>query len=152
MPAPILNPDSKSPMSNHPSIGMPTRIASCSCGQLTATVTGEPVRISVCHCLACQRRTGSVFAVQARFARADVVFAGKGCEFVRVGDEGGRATFTFCPACGATVYYTIAALDEFVAIPVGAFADPEFPSPRISVYEQRMHPWVAMPPEIEHLP
>ena len=131
---------------------MPTRIASCSCGQLTATVTGEPVRVSVCHCLACQRRTGSAFGVQARFARVDVRIEGSGREFVRVGDEGGRATFTFCPTCGAAVYYTIAALDGFVAIPVGAFADPEFPAPRISVYEDRMHPWVAMPVEIEHVP
>lgn len=46
---------------------MTERIASCSCGQLTARVTGEPVRVSICHCLACQRRTGSVFGVQARF-------------------------------------------------------------------------------------
>jgi len=131
---------------------MPTRIASCSCGQLTATVTGEPVRISVCHCLACQRRTGSVFGVQARFARADVRIEGSGREFVRVGDEGGRATFRFCPTCGVTVYYTMDALDGFVAIPVGAFADPQFPAPRISVYETRRHPWVAMPLEIEHVP
>ena len=46
---------------------MPTRTASCACGQLTATVTGEPVRNSVCHYHACQRPTGSVFGAQARF-------------------------------------------------------------------------------------
>jgi hypothetical protein len=40
-----------------------------SCGQLTARVTGVPVRVSVCHCLACQRRTGSVFGAQ-RTSRA----------------------------------------------------------------------------------
>ncbi|MBW4052472.1 MAG: hypothetical protein HIU85_13605 [Proteobacteria bacterium] len=63
---------------------MPTRIAKCSCGQLTATVEGDPIRISVCHCLACHRRTGSVFGAQARFARANVRFSGQGKEFVRV--------------------------------------------------------------------
>lgn len=36
---------------------MTTRQASCSCGQLRLTCAGEPVRISVCHCLECQRRT-----------------------------------------------------------------------------------------------
>ena len=41
---------------------MPTRLASCSCGQLTAQASGDPVRNSICHCLACQRRTGSPFA------------------------------------------------------------------------------------------
>ena len=130
---------------------MATRIASCSCGQLTATVEGDPTRISVCHCLACQRRTGSVFGAQARFARANARFSGQGKEFMRVGDEGGQATFTFCPECGATVYYTMAEHEDLVAIPVGAFADPEFPSPRISVYEERMHSWVLMPDGIEHM-
>jgi len=129
---------------------MPTRVASCSCGQLTATVEGDPVRISVCHCLACQRRTGSVFGAQARFPRAGVRFSGEGTEFVRVGDEGGRATFTFCPMCGATVHYTLSGLDDVIAIPVGAFADPSFPGPVFSVYEDRMHSWVVMPEGIEH--
>ena len=55
---------------------MPIRIASCSCGQLTAQVEGEPVRVSICHCLACQRRTGSPFGEQARFALKHTVIAG----------------------------------------------------------------------------
>jgi hypothetical protein len=115
-------------------------------------VTGDPVRISVCHCLACQRRTGSVFGEQARFPRDNVAISGASTEYVRSGDEGGRARFHFCPVCGATVYYEIEGLDAFLAFPVGAFADPGFPSPRVSVYESRMHAWVAMPPDIEHIP
>jgi hypothetical protein len=126
-------------------------MASCSCGQLRATVSEEPLRVSVCHCLACQRRTGGVFATQARFARDAVSISGKGTEFVLVGDEGTRATFRFCPNCGATVYYTTSSLPEAVTIPVGAFADPAFPAPTVSVYEERMHGWVRMPDEIEHL-
>ncbi len=131
---------------------MPTRLASCSCGQLTARVVGEPVRISVCHCLACQRRTGSVFGEQARFPRAGVAISGVSSEYVRVGDEGSGATFHFCPKCGSTVYYEPGGLDEFVAIPVGAFADPGFPAPSVSVYESRKHQWVVPPPEAEHIP
>lgn len=130
---------------------MTTRIASCSCGQLSVTVEGDPIRISVCHCLACQRRSGSVFAAQARFPRANVQFSGQGTEFVRVGDEGGRATFTFCPTCGATVYYINAGQEDVVAVPVGAFADPTFPGPSFSVYEERMHAWVRVPDDIEHM-
>lgn len=130
---------------------MTTRIASCSCGQLQAAVTSDPIRVSVCHCLACQRRTGSVFGAQARFAADAVTVAGRSQEFVRVGDEGSAATFRFCPECGATVYYTAQGLEGFVAIPVGAFADPAFPAPRISVYEERMHAWVTMPAGIEHM-
>jgi hypothetical protein len=53
------------------------RIATCSCEQLKVTCTGEPVRISMCHCLACQRRTGSVFGVQARFPSDNVQIEGR---------------------------------------------------------------------------
>ena len=131
---------------------MPVRFASCSCGQLSAQVTGDPVRHSICHCLACQRRTGGPFAEQARFLRAHVTVTGESTQFTLTGDEGTSAIFHFCPRCGATVYYEFAALEEFVAIPVGAFADPDFPAPTVSVYETRKHGWVIPPPDAEHFP
>jgi hypothetical protein len=126
------------------------RTASCSCGQLQAIVVGEPVRVSVCHCLACQQRTGSVFGAQARFPAAAVTHFGESREYVRIGDAGGKAHFHFCPTCGATVFYTFAGNSEHVGIPVGAFADPTFPAPARSVYEERMHSWVTLPPDIQH--
>lgn len=121
------------------------RIASCSCGQLTARTVGEPVRVSICHCLACQQRTGGPFGHQARFPRANVSCSGASAEYVRAGDEGPGARFHFCPRCGSTVYYEPLALPDFVAIPVGAFADPGFPPPTVSVYGERKHAWVVPP-------
>ena len=77
--------------------------------------------------------------------------SGTSTEFVRVGDAGTTATFRFCPQCGATVYYTMSGMEDAVAIPVGAFADPSFPAPALSVYEERMHGWVRMPGGIERM-
>ena len=128
-----------------------TRTASCSCGQLQAQVTTEPIRVAVCHCLACQRRSGSVFAVQARFSSDALTVTGRSKEYVRIGDAGTRSTFRFCPECGATVCYTLEGEDGAVVIPVGAFADPGFPSPTLSVYEERMHAWVRLPAQMEHM-
>lgn len=128
---------------------MTRREASCSCGQLRAEAAGEPVRVSVCHCLACQRRSGSVFAAQARFPPEAVRMTGEGRQFIRVGESGARITHTFCPHCGATVWYQIEG-DARVAIPVGAFADPHFPAPQFSVYEERMHAWVRIEGDVEH--
>ena len=54
-----------------------TRTATCRCGQLSATCTGEPVRGSVCHCYDCQKRSGSAFAVQARFPSEAVTISGE---------------------------------------------------------------------------
>lgn len=126
--------------------------AECRCGQLSATVGGEPIRISVCHCLACQRRTGSAFAAQARFDPADVTIEGESREWARIADSGNRIIYHFCPECGSTVWYQGGAgLPEAIAIPLGAFADPGFPAPRFSVWGMRKHPWVAiLGDEVKH--
>lgn len=121
------------------------RLASCSCTQLQASCTGEPVRISMCHCLECQKRTGSAFGIQARFPKDNVTLTGTAKSFTRTGDSGGKITFFFCPDCGSTVYYEIEAIKDFVAIAIGNFADPQFPAPKFSVYESRRHPWTEMP-------
>ena len=128
---------------------MPDHHASCSCGQLTLVARGDPIRVSMCHCLACQRRTGSTYGAQARFAPENVEIAGTSTVYVRTGDEGTKIHFHFCPDCGATVYYWFD--DEFRAVPVGAFADNTFPPPRISVWEDRKHPWVSVPDGAEHM-
>jgi hypothetical protein len=100
----------------------------------------------MCHCLACQRRTGSVFGVVARFPKERVTaIEGSSTTYVRVGDEGGRIEFHFCPTCGATVYYEANYMPDFIAVPVGGFADPTFPPPTIGVYSNRRHPWAHMP-------
>jgi hypothetical protein len=125
---------------------MSTRTASCSCGQLRIEVQGEPIRISVCHCLACQKRTGSVFGAQARFGSSGFKVTGAKTEYVRVGDEGTKFTFRFCPTCGATVYYTAEGHEDVIAVPVGAFADPAFPPPTVHVYENRKHSWLHFRP------
>ena len=122
---------------------MTSRTASCSCGQLRVTCAGEPVRISICHCLECQKRTGSVFAAQARFPRAQVTVEGSSSQWSRTGDSGGSATFHFCATCGATVYWEPDAMPDFVSVATGAFADPGFPAPDVAVYEDRQHPWVS---------
>ena len=130
---------------------MPTkRTASCTCGQLKAEVCADPIRVSVCHCLNCQRRTGGVFASQARFAQEAVTITGTATEFVRTGDSGNKAVFRFCPTCGCTLYWTGEGMSGSIAIPVGAFADPGFPPPTVSVYDDRMHAWVRMPDGIDH--
>lgn len=84
--------------------------------------------------------------------REQVTVDGKWTEYMRRGNEGSRATFHFCPQCGATVYYHAEGLEAYLTIPVGAFADPDFPAPTVSVYEVRMHRWVVPPHDAEHFP
>jgi hypothetical protein len=127
------------------------RNASCCCGQLSVAVEGDPIRISVCHCLACQQRTGSVFGAQARFLRDNTTIHGISKEYTRIADSGNPITFHFCPECGSTVYYFLPLIyPDCIAITVGSFADPTFPAPVFSVYEARKHAWVSVPEGAEH--
>ncbi|MEO0882515.1 MAG: GFA family protein [Pseudomonadota bacterium] len=119
-----------------------TRIATCRCGQLRATCVGDPVRVSVCHCLDCQKRSGSAFAVQARWPDDQVITEGEFRTWQRTADSGHIAEYKFCPICGSTVTYVIEGWEGVTAVPVGAFADLSFPAPKFSVYEGRKHNWV----------
>ena len=122
----------------------PERIATCQCGQLQVACWGEPVRISVCHCLACQKRSGGPFAAQVRFPEHQVRIAGKSHEWTRTADSGHPVEHHFCPDCGSTVWYRSRPHSDAIAVPIGAFADPAFPAPWFSVYESRRHRWVSI--------
>ena len=129
-----------------------THPASCRCGQLRATVVADavPVRISVCHCLNCKKRSGSAFAAQVRFPAADVTIAGRSTTYTATGDNG-AAHFHFCPDCGATAFFTNDSVPGTIAIPLGAFDDPFAFRPTVSVFESRLHDWLAITGDgIEH--
>jgi hypothetical protein len=122
---------------------MVMRQAACNCGQLQVTCQGEPVRISTCHCLACQRRSGSIFGNQAWFPRENVTLTeGETRQFSRIADSGKSVSYNFCPVCGATVYWEAELFSGLMAVAVGAFGDPNFPAPTRSVWERSQHRWM----------
>ena len=130
---------------------MTAHTASCRCGQLTATATGEPVRVSVCHCLDCQRRSGSAFAAQVRFPAEQVTIAGNSTEYAHAGGGGNIARFHFCPTCGDSVYFTNDTIPETIAIALGTLANPYAFTPNFSVWENRKHDWIEITGDgIEH--
>jgi hypothetical protein len=92
--------------------------------------------------------------MQVRYPRDKVTaIKGEHREFTRTAESGNKVTFSFCPHCGSTVFWELSAFPGVFAIAVGAFADPQFPAPRISVYERRQHHWIDLSglKEIEHL-
>ena len=93
-----------------------------------------------------------MFGAQARFAIEAVEIDGLSTVYTRTGDEGSEISFHFCPECGSTVHYTIDDQPDVIAVPVGGFADPDFPAPWVSVYETRRHPWVSVPDDAERYP
>ncbi|WP_027582395.1 GFA family protein [Bradyrhizobium sp. Ai1a-2] len=127
-----------------------TKIAHCCCGSLRAEVGGEPAFVAACHCLECQRRTGSPFGVSAFFPKDQVRIEGPNKVYDRSSDSGRKVEFHFCPACGSTVFWYPAFIPEFIAIAFGAFADQSMPWPMLSAWEAEGHPWVAFDHELDH--
>lgn len=135
--------------SNHTVNALHTRIAQCSCGQVNLICQGEPVRTAICHCFECQKRTGSVFGVQARFNKTHVSYSGDLTEYTRISDSGHQVTYSFCPRCGTTMLLALSAAPDFLVIPVGVFDQHDLPQPSFSVYEQHKQGWVKFDCQIE---
>ena len=129
------------------------REAACQCGQLVIRCSGEPAGVSLCHCLDCQRRTGSAFGIAAFFAKGQAtIVRGSAAQFRRGSDSGSAVTFHFCGVCGSTIWWEPERLPSMIGVAVGAFADPDFPAPVQATWDKRQHRWLHLPDEIVSYP
>ncbi len=118
------------------------REAVCSCGELKVICDGEPELISRCHCIACQRRSGSPFGVAAFFFRKRIDVSGAYESYRRSSDAGFSIDFHFCRRCGSSVFWEPSRKPDMVAVGVGSFGDPGFPEPSQEVYTEWRHGWI----------
>ena len=103
----------------------------------------------MCHCLDCQRRTGSLFGVAAFFERSAVKLVDDTSKiFTRNSVVGKLVTFHFCPECGSTVFWEPERMPKLIGVAVGAFGDPSFPPPEQSVFTTRKHAWFGLSDEM----
>jgi hypothetical protein len=120
--------------------------ATCLCGQLSVTASGDPDFVIACNCLKCQQRGGAPFGVGAYYARANVTaIDGQSNEFSRTAESGRGLTNHFCPQCGTTVYWSLEMRPDHLGIAVGCFADPSFPEPVRAIWTENKHHWVRFP-------
>ncbi|AJD46049.1 GFA family protein [Rhizobium sp. SEMIA 4085] len=124
--------------------------AQCACGALRLMLSGSPQLTALCHCLACQRRTGAPFSANAFYSIDCVEVSGTSTEFIRTGESGGKVRMHFCPTCGSTVYWKADVSPPWIGVAVGSFADPVFAPPAISVFEQSKHTWVQLDKTVKH--
>ena len=97
--------------------------ARCSCGALTLTLPGPSKLVVACHTPK---------------------------EFTRDAASGGKVHSYFCPNCGSTIYWTADNLPSLIGVAVGAIADPKYPAPVRSIFEQSKHNWVQIDGAVEH--
>jgi len=126
--------------------------AQCQCGRLSVGLPGPTLAVVACHCVDCQRRSGSPFGVLAYYPADQLSIEGDAKRFERPTAEGNTFETFFCPECGSTVYAKAGKHPTMIGVAVGAIADPAFNSPVRSVWEQSMHHWVTMPANAQHFP
>src|SRR5262249_5740808 len=64
--------------------------------------------------------------------------------YARKGDSGFSPRSHFCPNCGSNVFIESDRAPDLCVITVGSFADPDFPAPTASIYEESMHSWFGL--------
>jgi hypothetical protein len=128
------------------------RTAECHCGALRVIASGEPERVYLCHCKACQRRTGTAFHFGVSYPKERVRIDGEHKIYERRADSGSKIRFYFCPACGSNLYWESDRNPAVCGVAGGAFVDGNLPPPSSSIFEDAMLQWLALPSVTEHFP
>ena len=127
-----------------------TRVASCSCGSLRVTAEGEPQAVVACHCVECQRRTGSVFGVGAYYPIEQLSMSGESQLLFAPDRRGPPVHHALLSALRNVAALGFGQEPGLVGIAVGAFADASFPPPVRSVWERSKHDWVDVEVASQH--
>lgn len=119
--------------------------AQCHCGKVTIGCEGEPIKVSMCCCIDCQRRTGSAFSAAVFFKREQVSIKGDTRTYTRPSASNFAVTFHFCPACGSNLFWLPDRLPDRIGVAIGAFADPSFKRPDQVVWTESRPIWLDLP-------
>jgi len=76
----------------------------CHCGQITYEAELDPERVVICHCVDCQKLTGSPFRITAVVSQDDLKVTGEPKMYKRTADSGRVRQQHFCQNCGSPLF------------------------------------------------
>jgi len=122
------------------------RTATCSCGQLSVTIEGDPEFHGLCSCFECQKASGGAFSYSGYWPKSAVrEIRGDSTRWRRIAESGKWLDTHFCPVCGSAVFFYGEFAPDMINVSIGNFADPTFPPPIYAVWDENRHPWVVYP-------
>ena len=127
---------------------MSAREGGCSCGAVRYRLASEPLFVHCCHCLNCQRQTGSAFVINLLIESDRVELLAGRPEPVDVPRDDGSVQRVYrCPACRVAVFseYGGPAL-KFVR--AGTLDQPASVAPDVHIYTRSKLPWVELPESV----
>jgi hypothetical protein len=121
------------------------REGGCSCGAVRYRLTTDPLFVHCCHCLNCQRQTGSGFVVNVLIEAERVEIVGEAPAAVDVPRDDGSAQEIFrCPDCQVAVYSRYGHPGVYF-IRAGTLDDPASVCPDVHIFARTKLPWVSLP-------
>jgi hypothetical protein len=101
-----------------------------------------------CHCLNCQRQTGSAFVLNALIEADRVEVLAGAPEPVEVPrDDGSTQRIYRCPACQVAVFSEYGR-PEVRFVRAGTLDDPSGVTPDVHIYTRSKLPWVTLPASV----
>ena len=113
----------------------------CLCGDVTYTLSGEPLRMVQCHCKDCQRVTGTGHISNAFFKTDQFDLKGEVKSFDVTAASGNTNSRYFCPKCGSRIYNTVSGRDGIVGVAVGCADNNDWYKPAAVVYCSERPSW-----------
>jgi hypothetical protein len=118
----------------------------CACGAVRYRLTSAPMFVHCCHCLDCQRQTGSAFALNALIETDRIVLLSGDPEPVAVPTDSGRPhDIHRCPTCKTAVWSNYGGRAALRFVRVGTLDDPTPLRPDVHIYIRSKQPWVVLP-------
>jgi hypothetical protein len=118
----------------------------CACGAVRYRLKSKPMFVHCCHCLDCQRQTGSAFVLNA-LIEADRVemLAGKAQPIAVPTDSGKPHRIFRCPSCQTAVWSEYGGLESIHFVRLGTLDRPSAFQPDVHIYVRSKLPWVRLP-------
>jgi hypothetical protein len=125
----------------------------CACGTVRYALTSEPMFTHCCHCLDCQRQTGSAFALNALIETDRIALHSGDPQPVRVPTaSGGIHDIYRCPACQTAVWSDYGGRRTLRFVRVGTLDEPAALPPDVHIFTRSKVPWVGLPAEVPAFP
>jgi hypothetical protein len=112
-------------------------------------MTSAPLFVHCCHCLRCQRETGSAFVLNALIETERWELSGAAPVAVAVPtDSGNSHRILRCESCGTALASEYGGVEKLRFVRVGTLDDPAALPPDVHIYTRSKLPWIALPPGV----